>query len=167
MENWPTGIITRVSLIRSPIQACALSMMMFSAPRLETLELLDIGAQLWVGSTLVDMLKTRSKTLRFLALRLNHRPDEVGVLDSILEVRAVFGIASADKCAASTARITIRGLGLPTPRSPARTSRPHISTILRSAITFSLPDTPPRVAQGLTHRFPRHRFASGALENGS
>jgi len=61
-------------------------MMMFSAPRLETLELLDIGAQLWVGSTLVDMLKTRSKTLRFLALRLNHRPDEVGVLDSILEV---------------------------------------------------------------------------------
>jgi len=61
-------------------------MMMFAAPRLETLELLDIGAHLWVGSALVDLLKTRSNTLRFLALRLNHQPDAPGVLDNVLEV---------------------------------------------------------------------------------
>jgi len=86
LEYWPTHAVTRVSLIRSPIQACALSMMMFAAPRLETLELLDIGAHLWVGSALVDLLKTRSNTLRFLALRLNHQPDAPGVLDNVLEV---------------------------------------------------------------------------------
>jgi hypothetical protein len=83
MEDWPTHVVTRVSLIRSPIQACAL--FMYAAPRLETLELLDIGPNLWVGSTFVDLLDIRSKTLRFLALRLNHQLDDPGLLDNILE----------------------------------------------------------------------------------
>jgi hypothetical protein len=63
-------------------------MMMYAAPRLETLELLDIGANLWVGSALVDLLSIRSNSLRFLALRLNQQPDNPGVLDNILEVSA-------------------------------------------------------------------------------
>jgi hypothetical protein len=41
-------------------------MMMYAAPWLDTLELLDISSHVWVGSALVDLLRTRSKTLRLL-----------------------------------------------------------------------------------------------------
>jgi hypothetical protein len=109
MEDWPTHVVTRVSLIRSPIQACALSMMMYAAPRLETLELLDIGANLWVGSALVDLLRIRSETLRFLALRLNHQPDDPGVLDNILEVSATRLALFCRYCTAADSKTSCNG----------------------------------------------------------
>jgi hypothetical protein len=163
IEDWPMHVITRVSLIRSPIQACAISMMMFSAPRLETLELLDVGAHLWVGSALVDLLRTRSKTLRFLALRLNHQPDHPGVLDNIFEVSAVGGAPSILDHPLTPGDI----IDLPTCGSTTRSPGPHFTTFLRPAVASSLPDTPPRIVDGSTHRVFWHRGARRALGEGS
>jgi hypothetical protein len=167
MEDWPTHVVTRVSLIRSPIQACALSMMMYAAPRLETLELLDIGAHLWVGSALVDLLRIRSKTLRFLALRLNHQPDDPGVLDTILEVSAARLAVFSTYWTGTYSKNIMARLGLPTPRSPSRTPGPHFPTILRPTATFSLRNTPTRFVDRPTDRFLWQRVARRALGEGS
>jgi hypothetical protein len=137
--------------------------MMFSAPRLETLELLDVGAHLWVGSALVDLLRTRSKTLRFLALRLNHQPDHPGVLDNIFEVSAGGGAPWILDHPLTHGDI----IDLPTCGSTTRSPGPHFTTFLRPEVVSSLPDTPPRIVDGSTHRVFWHRGARRALGEGS
>jgi hypothetical protein len=78
--------MTRISLIRSPVQACLLGLAIRSSPFLQTIELIDVGAGLGEEGRLIDLLKLQSETLQFLAIKLNHQPEAAGLLDTVLEV---------------------------------------------------------------------------------
>lgn len=84
--SWPNRDVTRISLIRSPVQACLMDMTIRSSPFLETIELIDVGARLGEEGRLISLLKLQSETLIFLALKLNHTPEARGLLDTVLAV---------------------------------------------------------------------------------
>ncbi len=88
--SWPNRDVTRISLIRSPVQACLMDMTIRSSPFLETIELIDVGARLGEEGRLISLLKLQSETLIFLALKLNHTPEARGLLDTVLAVSGSF-----------------------------------------------------------------------------